>query len=414
VSEPLATAGAGHGHPQAGSGGGPLDSAPGKGETVAVFSGGGTGGHLYPALALAAGLQRLRPEVRPFFVGAQRGLEARILPERGVDHLLLPVRGFRRGVILENLGVLAGLFRSLLLAGEVFNRLRPGVVVVTGGFAGGPAGIMAGLMGIPLALQEQNAEPGITTRVLSRWSRQIHLAFPEARDRLPGRVRGRARISGNPIRTPEQKGPEGGGATARSHFGLDSGAPVVLVVGGSQGSRALNEAVLEMVRLVFSGTLPGPGNVQILWGTGTAHLADIREGLHTLGDPGWVRAVDYFHDMPRALDAATLAVSRAGAMATSELLAWGIPSILVPLPTAAADHQARNAESLETAGAALHLPESRLSGKTLWEAVHSVLADTERLRSMRRAALDRSRPDATLEIARSLATLLPGRKGGQR
>lgn len=414
MSEPVNPSWTAHGRVPTGSGGGGSAPASRAGETVAVFSGGGTGGHLYPALALAAGLQRLRPEVRPFFVGAQRGLEARVLPERGVDHLLLPVRGFRRGVLLENLGVLAGLFRSLLLAGEVFNRIRPGVVVVTGGFAGGPAGIMAGLMGIPLALQEQNAEPGITTRVLSRWSKQIHLAFPEARERLPRRARMRARISGNPIRTPEGRGPQVGTASARSHFGLDPEAPVVLVVGGSQGSRALNEAVLGMVRLVSSGNPPGPGDVQVLWGTGTAHLAEIREGLRTLGDPGWVRVVDYFHDMPRALDAASLAVSRAGAMATSELLAWGIPSILVPLPTAAADHQTRNAESLEAAGAALHLSESRLSGQTLWDTVHGVLTDAERLRSMSRAALDRARPDAALEIARSLSTLLPGRKGGRK
>ncbi|MGW8266336.1 MAG: UDP-N-acetylglucosamine--N-acetylmuramyl-(pentapeptide) pyrophosphoryl-undecaprenol N-acetylglucosamine transferase, partial [Longimicrobiales bacterium] len=137
--------------------------------TVAVFSGGGTGGHLYPALALASGLQSLRPEVRPFFVGAQRGLQARVLPEWGVEHLLLPVRGFHRGVLLKNLGILAGLLRSLFLVGEAFLRLRPRVVVVTGGFAGGPAGIVAGLMGIPLALQEQNAEPGVPIRTLSRW-----------------------------------------------------------------------------------------------------------------------------------------------------------------------------------------------------------------------------------------------------
>jgi UDP-N-acetylglucosamine--N-acetylmuramyl-(pentapeptide) pyrophosphoryl-undecaprenol N-acetylglucosamine transferase len=169
-----------------------------------------------------------------------------------------------------------------------------------------------------------------------------------------------------------------------------------------------------MVRLMCEGVLARSTDVAILWGTGTAHLAGIRDALGALGNPIWVRAVDYFHDMPRGLDAATLAVSRAGAMATSELLAWGIPSILVPLPTAAADHQSRNAESLETAGAALHLPESALSGESLWQKVHNVLSHPERLGSMRRAALDRARPDATMEIARHLTALLPGRKGGSR
>jgi len=343
-------------------------------------------------------------------VGSQRGLEARILPERGVEHLLLPVRGFHRGVLLANLGVLAGLLRSLLLVGEAFLRLRPGMVVVTGGFAGGPAGIVAGLMGIPLALQEQNAEPGVTTRTLSLWSRQVHLAFPEARDRLPARAKTRARISGNPIRTPTRTG-EG---EARDAFGLAPRGRVVLVVGGSQGSEALNRSVFEMVREMVSGSIRRPDDLQILWGTGSAHVDGVREALKALGDPVWVRALDYFHEIPLALDAATLAVSRSGAMTTSELLAWGLPAVLVPLPTAAADHQARNAESLARAGAAVHLPEARLSASTLWEAVESILSDPERLGAMRRAATRRSNPDATLVIARDLATLLPERDGGVR
>jgi UDP-N-acetylglucosamine--N-acetylmuramyl-(pentapeptide) pyrophosphoryl-undecaprenol N-acetylglucosamine transferase len=386
----------------------PAPNPRGTRETVAVFSGGGTGGHLYPALALALGLQRLRPEVRPFFVGAQRGLEARILPERGVEHLLLPVRGFHRGVLLQNLGVLAGLLRSLFLVGEAFLRLRPGMVVVTGGFAGGPAGIMAGLMGIPLALQEQNAQPGVTTRALSRWSRQIHLAFPEAKDLLPRGARPRARISGNPIRTPPRTDP----GKARAHFGLKPEGDVVLVVGGSQGSEALNRSLLDMVRRMVSGDLRRPDDLQILWGTGASHLDGIHGELETLGDPAWVRPLGYFHEIPLALDAATVAVSRSGAMTTSELLAWGLPAVLVPLPTAAADHQARNAESLARAGAAVHLPEARLSAASLWEAVESILSEPGRLEAMGKAAIRRSNPDATMVIARDLATLLPGRDGG--
>lgn len=383
---------------------------PSSGGTVAVFSGGGTGGHLYPALALASGLQRLCPEVRPFFVGSQRGLEARILPERGFDHLLLPVRGFRRGVVLENLGVLAGLVRSLVLVGDAFLRLRPRMVVVTGGFAAGPAGIVAGLMGIPLALQEQNAQPGLTSRVLSRWSRQIHLAFPEARDLLPRRARLRVRISGNPIRTPSHTDR----GKARTHFGLDPEGKVVLVVGGSQGSRALNRAVLEMVEGLVAGSLERPSDLQLLWGTGPANLDDVLRGLEALGNPSWVRAKGYFHEIPLALDAADLAVSRSGAMTTSELLAWGLPAVLVPLPTAAADHQSRNAESLERAGAAVHLPEARLSASTLWGVVGPVLSDPDRLRAMGRAALEGSKPDAAMNIAQDLAALLPERTGGTR
>jgi len=386
------------------------DRDPKGSREVAVFSGGGTGGHLYPAMTLASGLQRLCPGIRPFFLGARGGLEARVLPERGFDHLLLPVQGFRRGAFLPNLGVLANLFRSLILAGEAFSRLRPVLVVVTGGFAGGPAGLMAGLMGIPLALQEQNAEPGVTTRILSRWSRQIHLAFPEARERLPARARGRAKVSGNPIRTPTRTDV----GEARARFGLDPRARVVLIVGGSQGSLTLNETVLGMVQGMVAGPFRRPPDVQLLWGTGTAHLDRIKEELRAQGDPAWVRVQGYFHEMPRALDAATLAVSRSGAMATSELLAWGLPAVLVPLSTAAADHQSRNAESLEKAGVAVHLPEARLSPSSLWEAIQSLLTDPGRLEAMGRAATGWARPEATTSIVTDLATLLPRREGGSR
>lgn len=377
---------------------------------VVVFSGGGTGGHLYPALALASGIQSIRPGIRPFFVGARGGLEARILPDRGLEHLLLPVRGFRRGTILGNLGVLAGLLRSLFPVGEAFLRLRPKMVVVTGGFAGGPAGLIAGLMGIPLALQEQNARPGITSRVLSRWARQIFLAFPEAVDLLPGKAKARARVSGNPIRSPSHLGrPE-----ARNRLGLLPGGRVVLVVGGSQGSRALNEVVLDLVRGIEDGTFQKQKDLQLLWGTGVTHSEGIQEELLQMGNPHWVHPWGYFEEMPVALDAADLAVCRSGAMTTSELLAWGLPSILVPLPTSAADHQARNAESLEKAGAAVHLPEKGLSGAGLWTSLDQLLGDPNRLRAMAESALKRGRPRATQEISRALVSLLPVGRGMAR
>ena len=369
---------------------------------VAVFSGGGTGGHLYPALALADALQGIRPGTRVFFVGAQRGLEARVLPRMSYEHLLLPVRGLRRGSILGNAGVLGSLVISILKTGEAFSRLRPRMVVVTGGYAGGPAGLVAALMGIPLALQEQNARPGITTRVLSRWSRQIHLAFPEAREFLPRQSRGRARITGNPVRPPVFEDP----AISRQALGLDPEARTLLVVGGSQGSLALNQAVLEMVRSLASGDRAPPEGLQLCWSTGPAHQERIQAALAEMGNPFWVKALGYIHEMPRALNAATLAVSRAGASATSEFLAAGLPSILVPLPTAAANHQARNAESLEEAGAAIQIPQDGLTPEALWDAVRDLLADPSRLSGMRKAARERGRPQATAEIAGSLARLL--------
>ena len=370
---------------------------------MVVFSGGGTGGHLYPALALIDGLSALRPDVRPFFMGARGGLEAEIVPQRGLDHILLPVRGLRRGVVWENLGVLLGLVRSLVVAGEVFTRMRPRMVVVTGGYAGGPAGIMAGLMGIPLALQEQNSLPGATTRLLSRWARQVHLAFPEACRHLPKKARGRVRVSGNPVRSPASLSQ----AEAREHFDIDPGARVVLVTGGSQGAEALNRALLEAIGEVVQGALHRPEDLHLLWATGPKNFRGVEDRLESMGRPSWVRARGYINDMPEALAAATLAVGRAGAMTTSEFLASSLPALLVPLPTAAADHQTRNAESLAEAGVALHLPESELSGEGLWSALTTLLTEKDRLDAMVVAARDRGCPGATREIAEGLALLLP-------
>lgn len=370
--------------------------------TVAVFAGGGTGGHLYPALALAEALSRLRPDVGIFFIGARQGVEARILPERGVDHLLLPVRGFRRDRVFANVGVLWALLRSLVATGQLFSELRPEVVVVTGGYAAGPAGLVAGIMGIPLALQEQNAEPGFTSRVLSRWARQVHLAFPEALEALPTRARSRAVLSGNPVR--EVLLSDAGEAKVR--VGFDPSSRVILVVGGSQGAAALNQVVLDVVKGVEEGQLERPEDLDLLWATGPKNHPEIQAKLDVLGDPDWVRAVGYINEMPDALSAATLAVSRAGAMTTSELLAWGVPAILIPLPTAAADHQSRNAESLATAGSAVHIPEAELTGENLWSTVLSLLSPPETLASMREAALETGRPLASREIAEALELLL--------
>jgi len=182
---------------------------------------------------------------------------------------------------------------------------------------------------------------------------------------------------------------------------------VILVVGGSQGAEALNQAVLDAVRGVVAGELEGPEDVRLLWATGPKKLEEVQRQLAALGHPSWVHALGYIQEMPEALSSATLAVSRAGAMATSEFLAWGVPAILVPLPTAAADHQSRNAESLAGAGTAIHLPETELTGATLWKGVVSLLSTPGTLAAMREAALKAGRPGATREIAEALERLLP-------
>ena len=369
---------------------------------MVVFSGGGTGGHLYPALAIADALRARRSDVRAVFIGATRGLEARILPERGEQHHLLPVRGIDRTRPMSSWRVVPALCSSLYTVTKIFRRLRPEAVVVTGGYAGTPAGLVAGMLGVPLLLQEQNSVPGLTTRALSRFATTIHVAFPEAIGRLPRSVRGRVRQSGNPVRATSPRGR----AEARGFFDLPADALVVLVTGGSQGSLALNEVILQAVDGVTRGALGRPQRLRLLWSTGAKHHEAVAARLARLGDPPWLHVLPYIEDMPSALAAADFAVTRSGAMTTAELLNQGLPAVLVPLPTAAAGHQAHNAMALAEAGAAVVASQAGLTGDRLWAEVLRLAEDEASLASMREAALSRARPQAASEIAADVEGLL--------
>lgn len=369
-----------------------------------LFAGGGTGGHLYPALALAEALQAMRADTQVHFVGAQRGVEARVLPQRGVPHTLLPFHPLYRSQVWRNARTMVGLTQSFVGLGRLFMRFTPQLVVATGGYASAPAGILAVAAGVPLALQEQNSFPGMTIRSLARFAAQVHLGFPEAAQRMRAGKRTEVFSLGNPIRPPEPIDR----AAARAGFQLSAGSTVVLVVGGSQGARALNEALLGALRRVAAGTLARPkGDVEILWATGPAHIDGIAAEVESLGLRQWVKPVGYIDAMNDALGCADVAISRAGAMATAELLAWGAPMLLVPLPTAAADHQTHNAAALAAAGAAVHLPERTLTGEQLWGELSTLVSDPQRRAAMQAAARERAHPHAAREIAAQLVRLLP-------
>jgi UDP-N-acetylglucosamine--N-acetylmuramyl-(pentapeptide) pyrophosphoryl-undecaprenol N-acetylglucosamine transferase len=368
-----------------------------------LFAGGGTGGHLYPALALADAFRRRDPSTEVFFVGATRGVESRVLPERGLPHELLPFEPLRRERPWRNWVLVPALIRSVIGLSRVYRRFKPDLVVGTGGYASGPAVGWGTLRGIPTAVQEQNSYPGVTTRWLAGRVRQIHLAFPEALRYLkPGR-RTEVFDHGNPIQPPDRSLSR---AEARSRFGLGDGV-VVLVVGGSQGARAVNEALLADLRAVQAGgDSPRPDGLELLWATGPAHHEAVASELAGLGAERWVHAVNYLENMPAALAAADLAVSRAGAMALAELAAWGIPSILVPFPHAAANHQHHNAVALTEAGAARMVPESELKPGRLWSEIVSLATSTRERSRLAARASERGRPDAADRIVAELAKLL--------
>jgi UDP-N-acetylglucosamine--N-acetylmuramyl-(pentapeptide) pyrophosphoryl-undecaprenol N-acetylglucosamine transferase len=368
-----------------------------------LFAGGGTGGHLYPALNIASALQELRQDVEPVFVGARRGVEARVLPSKGVEHRLLPVEPIRRDHVWQNwrlVPALAGTFWGLA---RLTLAKRPALIVGTGGYASGPACGWAVLTGVPVAIQEQNSVPGLTTRWLSRFARQVHLGFPEAELHLRRGKGTEVHAHGNPIQPPDVTADR---VASREAFGLGRHATVVLVMGGSQGARAVNNALLGALARVASGRAERPAGLEILWATGPTHIENIQERLAPLGVDDWVHTMGYIDRMPLALAAADIAISRAGAMGTAEILAWGIPSILVPLPTAAADHQTHNARALDEFGAAVALPESEATSERLWAELVTLVADPARREMMAARARARARPTAAREIAADLLRII--------
>ncbi|MEP6691014.1 MAG: UDP-N-acetylglucosamine--N-acetylmuramyl-(pentapeptide) pyrophosphoryl-undecaprenol N-acetylglucosamine transferase [Gemmatimonadaceae bacterium] len=358
-----------------------------------LFAGGGTGGHLYPGLAIARAMVRLDPRAEPFFIGAKRGIERDVLPGTEFRHSLLDLHPLYRARPWENWRTVAGLARSWRGLGDAVRRERPAVAVGTGGYASGATLAYAAMHGIPTAIQEQNSFAGVTTRALSRFAREIYLGYGEAAAQLRPRRGAWMSETGNPIDPPPAPRPSR--AAARAGWGFTAAdSRVLLVFGGSQGARAMNDVVAQWIGRGV------PDALSIIWGTGKgtferyAPLASDR-----------VQIVPFLSPIADAYAATDLALTRAGAITQAELCAWGIPSIYVPLPTAAADHQTGNARALAAIGAGIHLPQSELTVEGLDQTVRSLLGDQPRLSAMAAAASARGKPDAAENIARRILTL---------
>jgi UDP-N-acetylglucosamine--N-acetylmuramyl-(pentapeptide) pyrophosphoryl-undecaprenol N-acetylglucosamine transferase len=344
-----------------------------------------------PALALARVAADQGHDV--VLVGAERGIEAQILPQHPFRFHLLPMEPIYRRAWWRNLRWPVIAVRAWRAAGQVLRDERPAIVVGTGGYAAGPIVWRAQNAHIPTALQEQNAFPGLTQRWLARRARQVHLGFPEARLRLsPGRQT-QVFVFGNPI-TPPGRGAADASA-ARAEFGLSAERRTVLVFGGSQGARALNETIM---RVLQRGQL---GDVNLLWGTGTMHV----DRYAPLAVPGRVVVRGFFDPIGSAYAAADLVVARAGAMTVSELCAWGKPSVLVPLPTAAADHQTFNARALANAGASVLLLEQQFTAEAFPKTIVPLVHDARQLDALARSARGRGHPNAARTIMQKVLEL---------
>ncbi len=355
-----------------------------------LIAGGGTGGHLMPALVLARVAQDLGHDV--VLVGASRGIEAQILPSHPFRFHLLPMEPIYRRTWWRNLRWPAIAIRAWRTAGDVLREEDPAIVIGTGGYAAGPVVWRAQSARIPTALQEQNAFPGVTQRWLARRADQVHLGFPEARRLLSPGKRTQVFVFGNPITPPP--GPIDP-AAARKEFGLTPERRTVLVFGGSQGARAINETIARTIQRQMLG------DVNVLWGTGTMQL----ERYAALAIPGRIAIRGFFDPIGGAYAAADLVVARAGAMTVSELCAWGKPSVLIPLPTAAADHQVFNARALANAGASVLLLEREFTPESFSTTVVGLAYNDQRLAALARSARGRGHPNAARTIVAKVLEL---------
>ncbi len=351
-----------------------------------LLTGGGTGGHVYPALATLEALER-RVVLSVLYVGTSRGIEAQLVRQKQLPYRSIWIAGFHRRWSWQNLLFPLKLLVSLWQSWWILRQFRPDVAVGTGGYVTGPILWLAARMGIPVVLEEQDVYPGITTRLLARSARKICLAFDGARQFLNDESE-KIVVTGNPVRrqlisvSPEE---------ARRYWGIPQNAPVVLVFGGSQGARAINQAVQQCL----NGWLQN--GIYVIWQTGQREYQQVQQTIGTV--PDTVHLLPYIDDMAMAYQAADIVVCRAGAITIAELALVQKAAVLIPYPFAAGNHQRKNALFVSEKGAALTIEQNETLASELDAAVQQLLADPSRRQAMQQAWKELARPDAADKIA---------------
>ena len=357
-----------------------------------IVTGGGTGGHIYPALAIADTLRSRDKDGHILYVGTAGGLESRLVPERGYRFRAIRVKGFRRKLSIDTVKSTVELFKGLIDAGKVIKEFKPDVVVGTGGYVAGPVLMMAHLRGIPTVIHEQNVLPGATNRILGRFVDAVAVSFEEAVEYF-GR-KDRVFVTGNPVRKEILTGSK---AEALREFGFVPGEPVVLSFGGSKGSVKLNRAMAEVI-----AKLSSEGGFQLLHTTGEDHYSAFLEDLEKRGvkveASKSIKVLPYLHRMHQGLAAADLVITSAGAITLAEITAVGVPALLVPKSYVAGNHQEYNARALEKKGAAVVLTEKELDGAALYNIVSELVGSRQRLQSMKKASRMLGKIDAAEKI----------------
>jgi UDP-N-acetylglucosamine--N-acetylmuramyl-(pentapeptide) pyrophosphoryl-undecaprenol N-acetylglucosamine transferase len=358
-----------------------------------IISGGGTGGHIFPALSIADEIKSRIPDADILFVGAKDRMEMERVPAAGYRIEGLPVRGLKRKLTLENISILRDFLKSQRMARNIIKEFKPVIVIGVGGYASAPVLRAASRMGIPCLLQEQNSYAGVTNRLLAKKSSTICVAYEGMAKYFPSE---KLVYTGNPVRNiilNEELKKEG-----RLHFNLKTENPVLFIMGGSLGARTLNRSMLRNIDQLSAM------DIEIIWQTGKIYSEAIREDLKNKALPN-IHVLDFVSRMDLAYNVADLLVSRAGALSLSEICVTGKPSVLVPSPNVAEDHQTKNAQALVNAGAAIMVKDIEAEEKLIDQAV-ALLTDKNKLTELGNNALKLAKPFATKAIVDEVFKLI--------
>jgi UDP-N-acetylglucosamine--N-acetylmuramyl-(pentapeptide) pyrophosphoryl-undecaprenol N-acetylglucosamine transferase len=358
-----------------------------------LITGGGTGGHVYPAIAIADAIKELYPDSKILFAGTRSKMEWIAVPKAGYEIQPITISGLHRNFNVSNIILPFKLMLSLWQSRSIIRSFKPDAVICTGGYVSGPIGWVASLSGIPVFLQEQNSFPGWTTRKLAPKATMIFTAFEGARKYLPV---SKIMLCGNPTRKELHTST---GNEAHKYFGFSSEKKTLLVLGGSGGAKAINDAIAANIKELHD-TL----DLQIIWQSGSRYLETINEVINPDSYQN-LRLYSFVDHMTHAYSAADVVISRSGASICSELMVTGKPSIMVPSPNVAGDHQTSNARAMVDGGAASMLQDHELNSRLVAE-LRLLLSNDEKLKDMKNAALEMAKPQAANEIATHIHEML--------
>lgn len=364
-----------------------------------VIAGGGTGGHIYPAIGIAQALQRLDATVDIIFIGGAGRLESTLVPQHGFQFRPISVAGFPRRLTLQWFPVIWKVFRGLIQSLQYMNQFKPDLVIGTGGYVSGPV-LLAGLLRkIPVAIQEQNASVGLTNGILARWAKAAYLAMESARQNKAFRRTMHIEVTGNPIRPAITAFPRR--EETYRKFGLSPDRKTIFVMGGSQGAQAINKAVVDALPYLIEFA----DQIQIVHQTGATEVASVQTEYEqiSVSDKGFLYCVRPFFDTVEEIYSVTdVMVCRAGGMTVAEVTACGIPAIFIPLPSQTGNDQVLNAYSVAEAGAAIVLEQGGFTVEALVESLTNILLDQDTYEQMVSASRALGKPNASDNIAKSI------------